>query len=291
MERESAYRDAIAARAYAPAPERIRFGPAPLLPRMARNARDIYRYRHLVHYLVSAALRTENVNSSFGFLWWLLDPLLLAATYTLLIDVILDRGTADYPVYLLTALLSWEFFSRTVRNGMAQTLIKERTMRQVAFPKSVIPIAATLAESVHFVFALIVLVVFALPFGILPSPVALLALPIAGVQLVFTLAVAFFFSALNMFFRDTDHLSGYLFRVWFYLSPGLYLPSLIPDHYRPLYDLNPFVTLFSSYRDVVISHSLPNFASLGILAAASVVILILGYGYFVNAAPKFAKVE
>jgi ABC-type polysaccharide/polyol phosphate export permease len=263
----------------------------PLRARVAGNAREVYRYRHLVHYLVSSSLRTENVNSIFGFFWWLLDPLLLAATYMLLVQAILHRGTTNYPVYIMVALMSWEFFQRTVRNAMAQTLGKERSMRQVAFPKSVIPLSAALGEGVHFVFALIVLVLFAIPFGITPSPYALLALPIGVLQLLFTLGVAYAFAALNMFFRDTSHLSTYLFRVWFYLSPGIYQSNLIPESYRHYYELNPFAILFTAYRKALMYHELPHLLPLVGVGVASIVVLLLGYAYFVSVSPKFAKVE
>jgi ABC-type polysaccharide/polyol phosphate export permease len=264
---------------------------APFPVRAASRTRDIYRFRHLVRYLVSTSLRTENVGTVFGFLWWLLDPLLLMAVYTVLIDVVLRRGGPNYPLFVLAAILSWEFFVRSTRNSMGFTLQKERAMRQVAFPKSVVPLSATLAEGVHFLMALVLFLVFALPFGIYPSPLALLAIPIAAIQFLFTLGVAFFLAALNMFFRDANHLSDYVFRLWFYLSPGLYAATLIPDRYRTLYDLNPFATLFNSFRDVLLDHRLPDFAALGGVAGVSVVVLLLGYLYFISVEPSFAKVD
>jgi lipopolysaccharide transport system permease protein len=259
--------------------------------RAIRRTKDVYRFRHLVRYLVSASLRTENVGTVFGFLWWLLDPLLLMAVYTVLIDVVLRRGGANYPLFVLAAILSWEFFVRATRNSMGFTLQKERAMRQVAFPKSVIPLSATLAEGVHLLIALGLFLVFALPFGIYPSPLALLAIPIAAVELLFALGFAFFLAGLNMFFRDANHLSDYLFRFWFYLSPGLYSETLIPDRYRTLFDLNPFATFFNSLRDVLLDHRLPDFAALGAVTGVSLVVLVAGYLYFISVEPSFAKVD
>lgn len=266
-------------------------GQMSLRERAIRRTKDVYRFRHLVRYLVSASLRTENVGTVFGFLWWLLDPLLLMAVYTLLIDVVLRRGGANYPLFVLAAILSWEFFVRATRNSMGFTLHKERAMRQVAFPKSVIPLSATLAEGVHLLIALGLFLVFALPFGIYPSPLALLAIPIAAVELLFALGFAFFLAGLNMFFRDANHLSDYLFRFWFYLSPGLYSETLIPDRYRTLFDLNPFATFFNSLRDVLLDHRLPDFAALGAVTGVSLVVLVAGYLYFISVEPSFAKVD
>ena len=263
----------------------------PFFVRATRRTRDIYTFRHLVRYLVSTSLRTENVGTVFGFLWWLLDPLLLMGVYWVLIDLVLRRGGANYPLFVLAAILSWEFFVKSTRNSMGFTLQKERAMRQVAFPKSVVPLAATLAEGVHFLMALALFLIFAVPFGIYPSPLALLAIPIDAVQLLFTLGVAFFLAGLNMFFRDANHLSDYLFRLWFYLSPGLYDVSLIPDRYRRVFDLNPFATFFGSFRDVLLDHRRPDFAALGVVAGVSVAVLVCGYLYFIAVEPSFAKVD
>lgn len=256
---------------------------------MAAELRDLARYRHLLRSLVSSSLRTENSNTVLGFLWWILDPLLLASVYVVLVGVILGRGGEDFPIFVLTAIIAWEFFVKSTRNAASTTVRRERTMRQVAFPKSVIPLSSALAGAVHFTAGFGVLLVVAIPFGITPSVIALLAIPVAVVQLAFTLGVAYFLSALNVFFRDTEKLTGYLFRVWFYLSPALYPVTLVPERFRDVYELNPFATFFTAYRSVVMEHEVPDLAALGVVAGASAVVLVLGYAFFVRLQPWFVK--
>lgn len=260
-----------------------------LLRDVRTELRSVVHYRHLLRYLVSSSLRTENSNTVFGFVWWILDPLLLAAIYVILVGVILGRGSPDFPVFVLTAMISWELFSKATNDAASETARKERSMRQIAFPKSVLPLATVLAAAVHFLAGFVVLLIVAIPFGIYPSILALLALPIALVQLAFTLGVAYFLSALNVFFRDTNKLTSYLFRMWFFLSPGLYSVSMVPERFRDLYELNPFSTFFTAYRSVVMYHDVPDLAALGILAGASLVVLILGYAFFVRLQPWFVK--
>lgn len=265
--------------------------PPSLRKRVGRDLRKLYAYRHLIQYLVSASLSTENVGTYFGFVWWLLDPIIMAALYVLLIDVFLGRGIPHMPIYVMIALLSFEFTAKSVRNAMAQTLMKERAMRQLAFPRSVIPIAATIGESFHFLIAMILLVPIGAALGVEPTAWSLLIFPIAAVQFVMTLALAFFFSAANMFFRDVDHLSTYLFRLWFYLSPCFYLVSVVPEQYQKLYSLNPFVTFFGSYRAVIMYASAPAWKHLAALLVGSILLLIATYSHFVGVASKFARVE
>ena len=263
--------------------------PRSLLRDARRELRTARRYRHLLRYLVSSSLRTENANTVLGFLWWILDPLFLMATYVLLIGVILQRGQPDFPVFVLTAIVGWELFGKATRNAVTTTVRKERSMRQVAFPKSLLPLSSVLSECVHFAFGFAVLLVVAIFFGIFPSAYALLALPIALVQVVLTLGVAYFLSAFNVFFRDTTKLIRYTFRVWFYLSPVLYPVSMVPERLRPIYELNPFAVILPAYRDVVMYHRLPDFGALAIVGGASIVVLIFGYLFFVRLQPWFAK--
>ena len=162
-------------------------------------------------------------------------------------------------------------------------------MRQIPFPKAVLPLSAIAAAAVHFSVAFLVLLVIAVGFGIYPSAYALLAVPIVLIQLALTLGVGFFLSAINIFFRDTTKLMRYVFRVGFYLSPALYSVSMVPEQYRDLYMLNPFATLMPAYRDIVMYHQFPDFAALGILAGISLAVLVLGYLFFVRLQPMFAK--
>lgn len=260
-----------------------------LLRDAASELRALARYRSLLRYLVSSSLRTENANTVLGFLWWVLDPLLTAAIYVVLIGVILGQTTPDFPIFVLTAIISWELFSKGTNKSVGATLRRERSMRQIAFPKSVLPLSVVCAEAFHFLFGLAVLLAVAIPFGILPHPIVLLALAIAAVQLVFTLGVAYFLSALNIFFRDTTKFLSYLFRMGFFLSPALYPVDRVPERFRDVYELNPFVTFFESYRSVVMHHSVPDLGALGILSGVSVLLLVCGYLFFVRLQPWFAK--
>jgi lipopolysaccharide transport system permease protein len=269
----------------------LREPPRSLVHTIGHQLRETARYRALVRYLVSTSLRTESARTVFGYFWWLLDPLLLMAAYVVLVDVIFQRGEENFPIFVLTALVSWKYFMSGTRTAITGTIGKERLMRQVAFPKSVLPLASVLAEAIHFAAGIVVVILAAIPFGITPHPVLALVVIVALVQLVFTLGVAFLLSALNVFFRDIQFLTTHLFRVWFYLSPGLYALSAVPERFQDLYVLNPFATFFPAYQELIMEGTLPDLSALGILAAASAAVLALGYAVFVRLEPSFTKVS
>ena len=126
----------------------------------------LVRYRYLARYLLTASLRFEHVGTVFGYLWWILDPLLVGATYVILVDVMLHAGGAHYPVFVFTAVVVWKSVSVSVRSAMAQTFGRQGLMKQIAFPRSIIPLVAVGAETARFFFGLLVLLGFAAAFGL-----------------------------------------------------------------------------------------------------------------------------
>jgi homopolymeric O-antigen transport system permease protein len=253
---------------------------------------ETVRYRPLIRALVSTSLRTENVGTVFGYLWWLLDPLLLAGVYIIVIDVILRRGGPDFGVFVLTSVISWKYFAGGVRNAIGVTLGKERQMRQVRFPRVILPMSSILTETVRFAFGLVVVIAVASGYyGIYPHRTLPLVLAVAAVQGVFALGVAFFLSSLNVFFRDVQHAVAYFFQAWFFLSPGLYTISTVPAQYRDIYELNPFATILPAYHAILLEHRFPDLTALGIVAALAVALLAAGFLFFVRLAGSFAKVN
>lgn len=254
-----------------------------------RLARPL-RWRGLVQYLVVSALKEGQHSTLLGYLWWVLDPLLLMAVYVVLVDVIFDRGVPDYPVFVLAAVLPWKWFNTSINGSIGALLGRERLIKQVAFPKVVLPISQTIAQMVSFGFGLLVLLAFVLLYRI-EITWALLALPLVVLlQFILTLGLAMLLSALSVFFRDIRNLLRHAFRLWFYLSPGLYPITLVPDDLLELYRLNPFARIFPAYRDAIMFGTWPAAGDLLWVLAVAAIALAVGYAAFRWAEPRFAKV-
>lgn len=248
------------------------------------------RWRGLVQYLVISNLKAGQHSTLLGYVWWVLDPLLLMAVYVVLVDVIFKRGVEDYPVFVLSAVLPWKWFNTSISGSIGALLGRERLIKQVAFPKVVLPISETLAQMVSFAFGLLVLLAFVLAYRI-EIGWAILALPlIVLLQLTLTLGLAMFLSAFSVFFRDIRNLLRHVFRLWFYLSPGLYPMTRLPEDLVDVYRLNPFARLFPAYRDSIMYGTWPSAGDLLWLLAVGLAVLAAGYATFRWAEPRFAKV-
>lgn len=258
---------------------------------------EIASRRRLISYLVRADLRKKGSDTLLGNVWWVIDPLLQMLVYVVLVAVIFVRGTDDYPLFIFAAILPWKWFTSVVNDGVSSVVSTERLIKQINFPKLVLPVAAVMAGIVNFAFGLIPLAGLLAIFYADRASAWVLAIPlIAFVQLLFSLPVAITLSAINVFYRDVGNLARHLLRVWFYLSPGLYGVEVIRqiEDKAPIaataFALNPFTILFTAYRDVIYEGRAPNWAGLLALGGVSIVLLAAAILLFKRVEPQFAKV-
>jgi ABC-type polysaccharide/polyol phosphate export permease len=264
---------------------------------------DILSRRRLVGYLVRADIKKKGADTFLGNLWWVLDPLLQMLVYVIFVSVIFDRDTPDYPLFVLAAILPWKWFTSSVNDATTSVTSQGSLIRQIQFPKIVLPMAATSAAVVGFAFSLIPLVGIMLFYAHRLSPFLLLIPLVAAVQYLFTLGVGFIVAGVNVFFRDLGNVLRHFLRLWFYLSPGLYSLQMLEsskvfEQYPVLLrilQLNPFATLFEGFRAVIYGAPdggphLPDFGALGALAVVSIVLIAIGGIIFKRLEPMYAKV-
>ncbi len=253
--------------------------------------------RRLIAYLVRADLKKTGADTLLGNIWWIVDPLLQMLVYYVLVGLILGRGGPGYPLFILSAILPWKWFASTVGDGVTSVVAQERLIKQIYFPKLVLPFAVTMSGVASFAFGLIPLVammLLAFPEHLSPW---LLAIPVvAAVQLVFSLAVATALSGMNVFYRDIGNLSRHLLRFWFYLSPALYgldqVEKLSNEH-RSIaiwFTLNPWTYLLGGYRSLIYDGKAPDWIPLAVLFVVSIGLLALAILLFKRLEPMFAKV-
>jgi len=259
--------------------------------------REVLSRRRLIAYLIRADLHKTGADTLLGNIWWFVDPLLQMLVYVIFVGIILQRRTPDYPLFVLSAILPWKWFESTIKDGIGSIVSRERLIKQIWFPKLVLPVATTLGGGVAFAFGLIPL--FAITFIFYRHHVSayMLLIPaVAVVQVIFSLPLAVILSATNVFYRDVGNLARHVLRMWFYLSPALYgvdqVKSLTEKNpfLADIYMLNPWTVLFTSYRNVIFYGQAPEWHQLGILVLASLVLGVVAILFFKRTEPSFAKV-
>lgn len=254
--------------------------------------RDMTGRPRLVRFLVAADMKRTHVDTMIGRLWWILDPLLQLLVYWILVGFIFRRSTPDFALFLFAAILPWKWFSTTLSDSMVAITSHDSIIRQIAFPKIVLPTAASIAGVVSFGFGLIALAFVYLMFMDRLSAWVLAIPLIAVVQFVFTLALGVLLSAANTFYRDVQNILRHALRLWFYLSPALYSINDLPDDnpIRTLLLLNPWTVILESYRAVTWGTTAPYWAGLAILLVLSLILLVVATATFKRVEASFAKV-
>lgn len=258
---------------------------------------EVTQRRRLIRYLVQADVRKKGADTLLGNLWWVLDPLLQMAVYVVLVSVVFDRAVPDYPLFIFAAILPWKWFQSTVQDAITSVTGADRLIRQIQFPKLVLPVASAVAGIVNFAFGLMPLAALMLLLYRDRLSFALMLIPLIGVvQFAFNVAVAVGLAAINVFYRDVGNLSRHALRLWFYLSPGLYAIEVLRDTagdipiVGQLLLANPFAILFTAYRDVIYNEVPPDWTGLGVLLLGSLVLLAFTTLLFKRTEPSFAKV-
>ncbi|NBW32150.1 MAG: hypothetical protein EBR48_05880 [bacterium] len=252
--------------------------------------------RRLVWYLTVSEVRNKGTNSLLGNVWWFLDPALQLFVYFLLVSVIFKQDQPAILLFLGAAILPWKWFTAALASATTSVRGREQVMRQIAFPHIVLPTASVLASVVNFLFALIPLAALYVIYPDRLTPWALAVLPVAFVQLLWTIPAVITLSAVAVFFRDISNFIPHGLRIWFYLSPALFpietLRAIGARHpwFNFFVDINPFTWIFSGYRDALYYGRSPEWGALIILALASIPVILLTMYFFRRVSPLFVKV-
>jgi ABC-type polysaccharide/polyol phosphate export permease len=252
--------------------------------------------RRLVWYLTISEIRNKGTNSLLGNVWWFLDPALQLFVYFLLVSVIFQQAQPAILLFLGSAILPWKWFTAALASATTSVRGREQVMRQIAFPHIVLPTASVLASVGNFLFALVPLGALYLLYPDRLTPWAIAILPVAVVQLLWTIPAVILLSAVAVFFRDISNFIPHGLRIWFYLSPALFPIETLRDigsrhpWFNFFVDINPFTWIFSGYRDALYYGRAPEWGALGVLALASVPVTLLSIYLFRRASPLFVKV-
>lgn len=249
----------------------------------------LYNYRELLKTNVKKDIRGKYKGSFLGILWSFINPLLMVLVYAIVFPYIMRVQQDHYLIFLIVAIIPWTFFTTVISQGTVSILSNAGVIKKVYFPREILPISVATSALINFFISCIIIFVFIL-FGGVGFSWHIIFLPlIALIQYVFSLGLIFISSSLDIYIRDAEYIINFLMQMLFYATPIIYSIDMFPERFRWIIKLNPLTTIIESYRDILFYHQMPNFAELGIVAAVSFVILIIGYLIFRKLEKGFAE--
>ena len=190
---------------------------------VTESIREIVSHHELLLNLVRLELKSKYKASALGFAWSLLNPAMYLVVFYIAFDVILGAGIPRFPIYLLSGLLVWNFFTAALNSGTGSVVAGSGLVKKVWFPREILPLASVGAALVHFFLQLLVLVgalvLVQHPVGWTEVPL----LPFALVDLILlAAALALLFSVANVYLRDMAHFVELATMAWFWVTPIVY---------------------------------------------------------------------
>ncbi len=258
----------------------------------ALNLRDLWRYRELVYFLTWRDIKVRYKQSLLGVAWAVLQPLLTMLVFTVIFGRLMGVASdgQQYELFSFAALLPWTLFSGALSRASMSLVGSANLLTKIYFPRLVIPVAAVGASLVDFAVSFVFLIGLLLFFGTVPTW-NILWLPLLVILAILSaLAVGLWLSALNVQYRDVQHMIPFIVQLWFYASPIVYSLKVIdklPDPWWTLYSLNPMVGVVQGFRWAILGGDPPN-QMLFLSAAVVIVLLVSGLFYFRRMEKTFA---
>jgi lipopolysaccharide transport system permease protein len=257
---------------------------------LVRVMKELYGARGLVSALVTRHLATRYRGSVLGFFWTILNPLCLVVVYTLVFKYFVRFDAVEhYSVFVLSGLLPWIWMTSSLFEGTSSIVSSGHLITKSMFPPQVLPCVAVLTNLINYLLSLPVLLVAMLVLHVPIGFSLLFIVPLVVLCSLFLFGILLTLSALNVRFRDIQHLLGNAITLLFFLSPVVYPMSSVPENFRWTVQWNPLGLFVQCFHSIVIDGVLPSFNSLAYISVCTAIFLIVGSMVFNANREKFAE--
>ncbi len=255
-----------------------------------QDMRQLYKYRALIGALVVRHLSMRYRGSLLGFFWSFLSPLCLMGVYTLVFTYYMRSfAVENYAIFLFTGLLPWIWSASALQEGTNAIVASGHLITKSMFPPQILPAVTVLTTLVNFLLSIPLLFIFMAAAGMtFHASLAALPLIIIG-QFLFLLGMVLALSALNVFFRDVQHIVANVLTLIFFLCQIVYPSQAVPEKFRFTVELNPLAAITVLYHQALIEGVWPSGQQLAIFSIAVAVALLGGTFIFNRYREGFAE--
>ena len=240
----------------------------------------VCKYGFLTRQLVSRDFKTKYKRSVLGVGWSILNPLLTLLVQYVVFSTLFSSGTKNYPVYLLTGIVFFSFFSESVNMGMTSIIGNAALIKKVYVPKYIFPVSRVISSLINLGTSMIPLVAVMLLTGIWPKSSLLLLIFDILCLIFFVTGMSLLLSTCMTFFQDTQFLWGVVSMIWMYLTPIFYMDTIIPEQFLRVFRMNPLYQYITFARTCIIDGVSPSPISYLWCILTALVAFIVGVAVF-----------
>ena len=211
---------------------------------------DIWRYRELFIFLAWRDVLVRYKQTIIGILWAILRPFLTMIVFSFIFGRLarLPSDGIPYPVLVFVAMLPWQFFASSLSEASNSLITNANMLSKIYFPRLVLPTSAVIVSLVDFLISLVIMAGMMAWYGIWPTWHILALVPLTVVAFLASIGAGLWIAALNVEYRDFRYIVPFLVQFGLYISPVGFSSSIVPEHLRFLYSLNPMVGVIDGFR-------------------------------------------
>lgn len=246
----------------------------------------LWAYRGFIRGSVKREFQSKYRNSLLGAAWNIINPLAMIVVYTVIFAQVMRAKlpgvdtTFAYSIYLCAGVLTWGLFTEMVGRSQTMFLDNANLLKKISFPRITLPVIVVMNAGLNFSIVMALFLAFLLISGNFPGWVLLGALPVLALQIAFAMGLGMVLGVLNVFFRDVGQFFGIFLTFWFWLTPIVYPPNILPERIKPLMALNPMAPVIGAYHSIFVHQTWPAWTSLWPTAVLAALLCLLGMHLF-----------
>lgn len=248
--------------------------------------RPVWAYREFILGSIKREFQSKYLNSLLGAGWTVINPLAQILVYTVIFAKIMQAKlpgvdtTFGYSIYLCAGVLTWNLFTEITSRAQNMFLDNANLLKKLNFPRLCLPIIIILNALLNFGIVFGLFTLFLLVTGNFPGLAYLALFPLISLLVLFSIGMGIALGVLNVFFRDVGQLFGIIVTYWFWLTPIVYSPTILPERLQPIMSLNPMAAFMNACQGILVRDEWPQWSSLWFMTLLALLLCILGLRLF-----------
>lgn len=257
---------------------------------MLTDIKNIWTFRDMVFELTHRELRGKYKGSVLGFLWTYINPLMQILVYAFVFSQIFRSGIEKFHLYLIVSMFPFNFFSGGVIQGLGSIRYQGDLVKKVYFPRQILPIVSLTVNFVNMLISFLIIYSILLVSGWgINLKLQVWLLPVTLIEYFFALGLALLLSAVEVYFRDIEHIVTVLMMIWMYVTPMFYSIEIIPEKFLPVFYCNPMLYVIGMYQQILYYKVAPDMVYMARGAGFAVAVMAIGSVIFKMLEKRFAE--
>ncbi|MEA2058985.1 MAG: ABC transporter permease [Thermodesulfobacteriota bacterium] len=244
--------------------------------------KDVWAFRDFMWSSVKREFQTRWIGTQFGPLWLLAPPLTTILIFTVIFTNIMRPGMPAhdskfaYSIYLCAGVLTFNLFTEILGRSVGIFVESANLLKKIHFPKLCLPIIVVVSSVLNFAITMALYFFFLVIADAFPGWIIWAAIPVLIIQLMFTIGLGMLLATINVFYRDIQQSVQVILQFWFWLTPIVYVSTILPPLAVDLMNLNPLWPLIKAYQGIFLEHALPDWYTLIYPCILGVFFVLLG---------------